>query len=123
MNLEIIRRSHHGSSADITVYNTGITTITKHTVERCGLKDKNILVAVDKDDKEARFFYLTVDPAKTNPLSFNLQKNKSQSYQFSLSGLKSTFKKDEKKRQYNYYKKIVDKGIPYYQFEKVNADQ
>ena len=114
-----------GYGSDIRLYKQKGGHISKRIVERFRLEEKRLMFALDKDDKDHKFIYLSIDIKGGAAESFKLKKRKTGSFQFGLSGLNVAIKHlpDEKGIGYMYNKKIAQNNLAYLQFKRINENQ
>lgn len=103
MNLQIVRSGK--SNHDLTLYKNGVGTLASEFVKKFALENKNVLIALDQDDKEHKFIYFTVDLMGKDTNGFIVKKSAGGSFQFSSARLANLF--EQKKIKYVFHNQVT----------------
>lgn len=118
MNIKIVEPRGH-KKGDINFSPNGSLTILSDLVKQFKLDQKRVLFAVDQDDKDRKYLFMTIDETAQNPKSVQIKKIKSGSYQITVKALVRELKIEGKKAHFVYLKKITEQAKPFFQFERV----
>lgn len=100
------------------INNHGTVTLSLSLVRTLGLNSKKFLFALDEDDKDRKYIYLTIDETGQSPNAYTVSKKSSGTYQLAVTELRKTIPVKGVSVSYSYSKKIIEKGKPYFQFER-----
>lgn len=118
MNIQIVRSGR--LSFDVNLYKSGTVTFTSAFVKKFNLEGKNVVAAIDTDDKENRFIYFTVDTTGRDTNGFLVKKSKGGSYQFNVSAMGKQLK--EKSAKYVFHNQVHQGAKGFIQLVKVDEE-
>ena len=126
MNIQPVKVGS-SSCADIRLQKRGDGMIRKGIVERFHLEGKRIIIALDQDDEDYNFLYLSVDTKRIQSDSITLSKKKQGTFHFGLGVLKEIIQNlpgdRDKSIGYYYHKKMTDDGQVYFQFKRISPNK
>lgn len=114
MNLKIVEQK----KINMRINKNGLVTLSLPLVRILGLNSRKFLFALDEDDKERKYIYLTIDETGQSPNAYTVSKKTSGTYQLPVTELKKTIRVKGTSVNYSYSKKIIEMGKPYFQFER-----